>query len=198
MRPFIRGTALAVAVLPAILPAAARAEMARYDIDPEHVVVAFLVDHIGYAKVLATFSDIEGYFMYDAEARELGEVSVRVGVNSVDTHLEARDRHIRSADFLDGENHPDITFTANGGTAETETTGTVTGDLTLRGMTKPVTLDVTLNKVAEYPFGHQKETVGISARGMVLRSEYGMTYALGGIVGDEVELIIEAEGIRAE
>lgn len=183
----------------ATVPAAAPAEMVRYDIDPEHAVVAFMVDHLGFAKVLATFGDVEGHFMYDAEARELGEVSVRVGVDSVETHVEARDRHIRGGDFLDGENHPHITFTANGGTAATETTGTVTGDLTVRGVTQPLTLDVMLNKVGAYPFGHQKEVVGVSARGALLRSDFGSTYALqGGIVGDEVDLIIEVEGIRAD
>ncbi|MEM7505682.1 MAG: YceI family protein, partial [Pseudomonadota bacterium] len=89
-------------------------------------------------------------------------------------------------------------FTANGGEVTGEGTGTVTGDLTLLGVTKPVTLDVTLNKTGPYPFGHKKKTMGISARGMVKRSDFGMTYALGGIVGDEVEIVIEMEAILAE
>ena len=117
---------------------------------------------------------------------------------SVWTNDERRDNHVRAGDFLDVEAHPDIVFRANGGEASSDTGGTVTGELTVLGVTQPLTLDVTLNKVAAYPFGHEQETIGVSARGTVKRSEFGMTYALGGIVGDEVELIIEVEAIRQE
>lgn len=72
------------------------------------------------------------------------------------------------------------------------------GDLTLRGQTHPIELDVTLNRIADYPFGHERETVGISARGTIDRSTWGMTYGVPAMVGDEVELIIEAEAILAQ
>lgn len=175
-----------------------KAEPRTYEIDPKHASIAFLVEHIGYAKTLGQFLKTSGSFVYDEDARVLGDVNVAVDATSVFSNDDARDNHVRGKDFLDTRNSPDITFTATGGQATGETTGTVTGDLTLRGVTNPVTLDVTLNKADAYPFGHKQHTLGISARATIKRSDWGMTYALGGIVGDEVELIIEVEAIRQE
>jgi len=190
---------LTAAILATLLPGAASAEMVRYDLDPEHTTVAFLVSHIGFANTLGQFTQVSGHFMYDAEANELGEVSVTVPIRSIETFNDARDNHIVSEDFLWADQQPEMVFTATGGIAKTDTAGTVTGDLSFRGETNEVTLEVTLNKVDAYPFGHGKETVGISARGSLNRSDWGSTYALqGGIVGDSVDLIIEAEALRAE
>lgn len=175
-----------------------RAEPARWDIDSEHAVVAFTIMHAGYAKVLGRFSEIEGHFIYDPETRELGDVRATIGAQSVDTDHEKRDIHVRSPDFLDAETHPLLTFVGTGSSAATETTGTVTGDLTIRGVTRPVTLDVTLNKHAMYPCCHGKDTLGISARAEILRSDFGSTYALPDFVGDSVSIILEFEAIRAE
>ena len=196
MRPSLFAVALALGIGAGTAPL--HAEPVRYDIDPTHVTVAFLVEHIGYADTLGLFREVEGYFFYDPETRELGEVRIVVNAASVFTNHDARDEHVRNADFLNASEFPEIVFTANGGEASSDTAGTVTGELTVLGVTKPLTLDVTLNKVAEYPFGHKRQTVGASARGTVMRSAYGMTYALGGIVGDEVELIIEIEGVLAQ
>lgn len=197
--PAVLPTALFAAVLVAGLAPAARAEMARYDLDPEHVVVAFLVKHIGYENVLGTFTDVSGHFLFDPETRQLGAVEVRVGAASVDTRHDARNGHVKSADFLNVAAFPDITFTADGGTAASETEGTVAGTVTILGVAQPLTLDVTLNKIAPYPYGHLKEVVGISARGNLMRSAFGMTYGVPGeFVGDQVSLIIEAEAIRAD
>lgn len=175
-----------------------QAEPRTYDIDPDHAAVAFTVDHIGFAKTLGQFLKTSGSFVYDEETRELGEVTVDVDAASVFSNHKARDNHIVGKDFLWVEKSPTITFRANGGTATGDTTGTVTGDLTIRGETRPITLDVMLNKAGAYPFGHKKHTLGISAKGLIKRSEWGMTYALGGIVGDEVELIIEIEAIQRD
>lgn len=180
-----------------LTPAAALADMATYEIDREHAVVAFLIDHVGYAKTLGRFTDIEGSFRFDDEAQELADVEVRVGTGSVFTDNDARDNHVRGTDFLNVADFPDMVFTASGGTPETDTAGTVEGTLTLLGQDHPLILDVTLNKMADYPFGHGRETLGVSARGTVTRSDYGMMYAVeNGLVGDDVELIIEFEAIR--
>ncbi|MCA8882591.1 MAG: polyisoprenoid-binding protein [Rhodobacteraceae bacterium] len=191
-------TATLIAALTA-LPFGAHAEMARYTLDRDHVVVAFLVDHLGYEKVLGRFTDISGGFSFDPESRELGLVEVRLGAASVQSDNDARDGHVRSKDFLNADEFPDITFTAEGGTPDSATTGTVAGTLTVRGVSQPLTLDVTLNKIADYPFGHGKETIGISARGSILRSGFGMDYAVAnGFVGDSVDIIIEAEAYLAD
>jgi polyisoprenoid-binding protein YceI len=170
------------------------AEPTRYELDAEHTTIAFLVEHIGYAKTLGQFREASGGFTFDEESGELTAVRIEVATASVDTHHEARDRHLASADFLDSGRHPAMTFTANGAERSGERTFTVTGELTLLGRTRPLTLDATLNKLAPYPIGNRAEVVGVSARGTLERSEFGMTYGVAdGLVGDEVEIIIEIE-----
>ncbi|TFL18378.1 YceI family protein [Jannaschia formosa] len=193
MRPLL-------AALPFLVAStAALAEPARYELDPEHTTVSFLVSHVGYAATLGFFTEVSGGFVYDAETQELGEVEVRVNLPSLETFNDARDNHVRSGDFLDAEAHPEMVFTASGGTPTGETTGTVEGELTLRGETRPLTLDVTLNKAEEYPFGHRRFTLGLTVRGTLNRSDWGMTYGVeNGLVGDEVSLIIETEAMRVE
>ena len=116
---------------------------------------------------------------------------------SVFTNHKRRDDHLRSDEFLDAERHPEITFVGTGSEKTGERTGRVTGDLTIRGETRPLTLEVVWNKSDTYPFGHGLPTIGISARGTLKRSDFGMTYAVAnGFVGDEVELIIEFEANR--
>ena len=80
----------------------------------------------------------------------------------------------------------------------TETTGRIVGDLTLLGVTRPLTLDVTLNKAARYPFGDAHHALGIDATGTIRRSDFGMTYGVEGWVGDEIRLVIGLEAIRQE
>ena len=181
------------------LASPACAEPHRYELDPAHTTVAFLVDHVGYAAVLGVFGEVEGGFVYDLDTQTLSDLEVRVGTPSLDTFHAARDAHVRGGDFLDTDAHPVMTFAAGAGTPEAEDTGTVTGDLTLLGETRPLTLDVTLNKAGEYPFGHGRFVLGISARGALNRSAFGMTYGVAdGLVGDEVRLVIETEAMRVE
>lgn len=192
-------TSLLAAIPLATLPALAHAEMARYELDASHTAIYFTVEHIGYAKTLGIFPGVEGSFDYDAETNELGEVSVTIAATSVDTFHEGRNEHVREADFLDVANHPEITFTANGGTASSDTEGTVEGELTILGETRPVTLDVTLNKAAEYPFGHKRFTLGLSMQTSIQRSAFGMTYGVeNGMVGDTVDIRIETEAMRMD
>ena len=187
----------AAAVLALSVAATAQAAPERYELDQDHLTVAFFVSHIGFKNQLGVFREVEGGFTYDMETRTLTDLRVEIEADSVDTFNSARDRHVRDDDFLAADDHPTISFVMTNAEALTETTGTVTGDLTLRGVTRPVTLDVTLNRAAEYPFGHEEFTLGVSAKGMVKRSDFGSTYALeGGLVGDEVEIVIEAEAIQ--
>jgi polyisoprenoid-binding protein YceI len=177
--------------------AAANAAPATYEIDPEHATVAFLVAHIGYAKVLGRFTAVDGTFEFDAEAGELDKVAVTIAAASVATDHEARDRHVRDADFLDAERFPDIAFAADSAQRTGERTFEITGELTLLGNTRPLVLQATLNKSAEYPIGDRAHVLGISARGRLARSEFGMTYGVAnGLVGDEVEIIVEIEARR--
>lgn len=175
------------------------AEPHRYELDPEHTTVAFTVQHLGFADTLGLFAEVSGSFTYDMETQELSDVSVAVMSDSLNTLNAARDNHVRSGDFLAVDEHPQITFTADSGTPTGENTGTVAGDLTILGETRPITLDVSLVGQGEYPFGHKRFVLGLSVRGSLMRSEYGMTYGVdNGLVGDKVDLLIEAEAMRMD
>lgn len=177
----------------------AHAEMAKYELDPEHTTVFFTVDHIGYAKTLGLFTTVSGNFMYDAQTQELGDVDVSIDAASFESFNKARDNHVRKADFLDVKEHPLITFTAKEGTAASATNGTVTGELTILGQAQPVTLDITLNKSAPYPFGHKREVLGLSMTTSINRSDFGMAYGVAnGLVGDAVDIQIETEAMKME
>ena len=157
----------------------------------------FEIMHIGYAPVMGMFREVEGQFVYDEEARELESGQLVFQSDSVYTNHKKRDEHVRNEDFLDADEYPEITFTITDFETTGENTGKVTGDLELLGQTRPVVLDVTLNKADVYPFGHEEYTLGISASTTLKRSEWGMTYGLdGAMVGDEVKLHFGFEAIR--
>ncbi|MCA0928084.1 YceI family protein [Ruegeria profundi] len=182
-----------------IFATASLADMARYDLDPDHTTVYFTIDHIGYAKTLGVFTEVTGSFLYDTETQQLSDVQVAIRAESVTTFQDARDSHVRNRDFLNVSTYPEITFTANGGNPTNTNSGTVTGDLTILGQSRPVNLNATLNKVAEYPFGHGREVLGLSLNTSIMRSDFGMTYGVdNGLVGDEVTINIETEAIKSD
>ncbi|MEO0370241.1 MAG: YceI family protein, partial [Pseudomonadota bacterium] len=127
---------LAPALAAAAFATPALADKALYQLDDTHTAIYFTVDHIGYAKTLGIFTGLEGSFMYDLETQELSDVNVTIQAASVNTFHEARDGHVRNKDFLHVEDHPTITFTASEGAPEGDTNGTVTGDLTILGVTQ--------------------------------------------------------------
>ena len=171
-----------------------------YEIDSDHATVGFLVSHIGFAKVLGSFSNARGQFRFDEGTQELSSVRVVIPTDTVDTRVEARDRHLRSPDFLAVDKYPKMIFEAEGTTLDDNGRGSLSGQLTLLGVTKPVTLEVSWNRSAVSPIpvdGQKPYVLGASARGVVLRSEFGMEYGLADLlVGDEVELILELEARR--
>lgn len=188
----IRNIVLGLVLVTGITPSFAATE--RFTLDPAHTTVAFLVDHVGYAKTLGYFSDVTGSFNYDADTRIVTDIMITVQTESVQSDNEARDKHVRSKDFLNVKNHPQMIFTAAEAAVDSEGVATVTGDLDLLGQKQPLTLNVVLNKAANYPFAHKSFTLGVSARGALKRSDYGMDYGVAnGLVGDVIELIIETE-----
>jgi polyisoprenoid-binding protein YceI len=197
----VRTLALSLTGAAALAVAAAgpaRADADLYEIDPAHFSIVFSADHIGYASTWGMFLEGSGSFRFDEDALTLSDLEVTIDTASVFTNHDRRDGHLRSEDFLHTEAHPEATFVMTGAEKTSDTTGTVTGDLTLRGVTNPVTLDVTLNKVGPYPFGNNY-VVGITAETTITRSDYGMTYAVeNGWVGDEIPITIELEAIRQD
>ena len=187
--------ALAALLLGQASPASAAPE--RFEIDPDHFTVGFLATHIGYQRVLGMFLEAGGEFTYDRETGVLSSVRIVIETESVFTNHKRPDRHLRSPDFLNSDEFPEMIFTADGIEVTGDNTGRVTGQLELLGQSHPLTLEVTLNKAAVYPFGHEEFTLVLSARGSFKRSDYGMKYGVGnGMVGDEIELILELEAVE--
>jgi polyisoprenoid-binding protein YceI len=179
------------------LTAPLAAAPATYRIDPEHFSIAFLIQHLGYERLIGQFTQASGEFVYDERSRRLSSGHVQVHAASITTHLERRDAHLRSGDFLDTGKHPLIRFVANEYRPGRDSGGILRGDLTMLGQTHPVELEVRLNKSAPYPFGHRRHTLGISARTTLQRSQWGMRYGVAdGMVGDAVEMLFEFEALR--
>ena len=202
MRVSRSATAVLAALL--LLPLAVSAAARTWVIDPEHFSIAFSVEHAGFADVMGLFQQAEGQFVYDPETRELESGEVTVQADSVFTAHGERDEHVRDGDFLDADAHPEIRFVATGYEPEGDEHGELRGDLTLLGDTRPVTLDVRINRMGEYPFGgglfsDPPYVIGISAETTIRRSEWGLTYGVEkDIVGDAVDLRFELEARRQE
>lgn len=196
MNRFFSGFAAACAVSLSLATSPASAEPVEYELDPDHTSIGFLAMHIGYAKTMGMFLKSEGSFTFDEEALTLTDLEIIVETESVFTNHKKRDQHLTSPDFLNSGEFPEMIFKSTSTEKLTDTTGIVHGELELLGQNLPLSLEVTFNKAGDYPFG-DNYVVGISARGTVVRSQYGMTYAVdNGWVGDEIELIIETEAIR--
>jgi len=186
----------ALAAITLVAATHAQAEPREFKIDDEHFSVGFLVGHVGFQSQLGMFLEAGGQFVWDEDANELHSGEVVIQADSVFTNHDRRDRHVRSGDFLNARRHPEIRFEATAWEPADADSGILHGDLSLLGQTHPVALDVTINRRAEYPFGHEQYTVGMSARTVIQRSQWGMTYALDGdLVGDDVQLILEFEAI---
>jgi polyisoprenoid-binding protein YceI len=174
-----------------------RAEPWRYEIDPQHLTLGFLVEHVGFAKVFGRFREASGSFSFDEGTGEISNVRIVVKTASVDTTIEPRDRHLRSPDFLNVEKHTEMIFESPGTTRLVARKGELTGNLTLVGVVAPITLSVVWNRCAASPLPGNPWVCGMSARGTFERSRFGMTYGIAdGLVGDEVELLIELEAQR--
>lgn len=189
-------TAIALPAALALSPTAL-AEPQNYVVDDEHFSMFFEIMHIGYAPVMGMFREVEGEFVYDEETGELASGKLVFQSDGVFTNHEKRDEHVRSDDFLNSGEYPEITFTVTDFETTGKNTGKVTGDLQMLGQTQPVVLDVTLNKAGVYPFGHEEYTLGISASTTLKRSDWGMTYGIDqAMVGDDVKLQFGFEAIR--
>lgn len=198
IRKFAHGSVFAAAVMAmlAAAPFPVQAEPATYKLDPDHLSVGFLVEHIGYAKVLGLFRAARGGFVFDEAKPDLRDVRIEIDTRSVFSNQAKRDEHLKGADFLNAAEFPRMVFTAAAARRTGDRTFAIDGQLELLGQSKPMTLDATWNKSANSPIADTYVT-GVSARGQFKRSAFGMNYGVGnGWVGDTVELIVEFEAIR--
>lgn len=172
------------------LSAAAQAQ--TYKIDHAHSYLGFEIDHLGFSTTKGQFHDYDVTVVANWEDIERSGVIVTIKTTSVDTAWDPRDEHLRKSDFFNVEEFPVMKFVGKNVEKTGENRAKVSGELTLRGTTKPVTLDVELVKRALYPFGDKKEALGIKASGVLKRSDWGMSYAIPA-VSDEVKIIIDGE-----
>jgi len=192
----IRGLIVAVTAL-ALFAGTVHAKPEEFEIDEEHFSIAFQIQHAGLYDVFGMFTEGEGEFVFDEEALTISDIKIEIETDSVYTAHKKRDGHLRSGDFLNAREFPKITFVGTGSERTGDRTGRVTGDLTLLGVTRPVTLEVEFVSSGPYLFNRRQYRVGINAQTTIKRSDFGMTYALDNNgVGDEVKLFLGFEAIR--
>lgn len=187
-RPRTVAALLAGWILLSALPASAAPEV--YDIDSSHANIVFRISHFGFSKPDGKFPNATGILILDEQKPEDSKVNVSIPVKDLVTGIPKLDEHLQAADFFDTAKFPTATFSSTKVEKTGEKTAKVTGDLTLRGVTKPVVLDVTLNKIAPNMF--KMKTAGFSATTTLKRSDFGMVAYLPDL-GDEVTLSIELE-----
>lgn len=174
----------------------ALAEIEIYTLEKPHSQILFFVNHLGFSHSSGRFLDFDGKIEFNRSEPAKSSVDVAIKTDSVEMNDEKWNEHLKGDDFFKVASFPAMTFKSTGIEITGEDTGLITGDLTMLGVTKPVTLDVKFNKAGKHPFGEQY-AAGFSATADIKRSEFGMNYGLPA-VGDNVEIRIEVEAIREE
>ena len=181
-----------------VLAFSALAQAGTYSIDPAHSSVSFLARHMVVTKVRGHFDTFEGSVQFEEGKPESWRVTATIDANSVNTGVEKRDGHLRSPDFLDVAKYPEISFKSTGVSTHKGGGWVLNGDLTLHGVTKPISLDLEYNGSIQDPYGNTR--AGFTATGALSRKDYGLTWnnlleTGGAVVSDEIQIEIEVEGI---
>ena len=170
-----------------------RVEAGTYKVDPGHTLVTFTVDHLGFSSYTGQFGDPSGTLVLDPANPEAAEVEIVFPISGVSTTSDELDAHLKSDDFFDAANHPDGRFVATG-IEVNGTSATITGDLTLRGVTRPVTLDTQFYGAGANPMSDALN-IGFRATTQLKRSDYGIDFAIP-VVSDTVLLEIDAAFVK--
>jgi len=164
-----------------------------YKIDSSHVYVGFEVSHLGFSTTYGRFNDVSGTIEFDEANPEKSSVEVKIDPASVDTGHKERDEHLRGEDLLNVAEYPEMSFKSTSIERTGEKTGKITGDLTLHGVTKPVTLDTSFTQKGTYPMTEEKiEVIGFNATATLKRSDYGMDKFIP-MISDELPITISFE-----
>jgi polyisoprenoid-binding protein YceI len=187
---------LAAVVVALTIAGATRAEApATYVVDPVHSSVVFRVKHLGLSYFYGVFNEVEGKFVVDEANPGKSSVELKVAVGSVSTRDSKRDEHLKSPDFFDEKQFPSITFKSKSVRKLDGSNYEVSGDMTLHGVTKPLTVRV--EQVGKGKGQRGEDRIGFHTVFTIKRSEYGMTYMVGDKgVSDEVQITVSVEGIR--
>lgn len=172
--------------------------MAHWKFDSAHSSVTFAVRHMMVATVRGQFQSVTGSLDFDPAHPEAASVTASIDANSITTGVADRDNHLRSADFLEVANHPTITFRSTRVEPLSESRARLTGDLTIRGTTRPVTLDV--EYLGQHKSLYNDMRAGFTATTKINREDFGLTWnqaleAGGVLVGKEISIALDVEGI---
>lgn len=181
----------------ATIPAAAATfpvPSGSYELENTHGYISFSYSHLGFSTPHIGFNSFDVALEADADNPAQSSVSVTIDATSIDSRVDEFDKHLNGKNFFDTAKHPQITFTSTKIVATGDTTFDVTGDLTIKGITKPVTLAATINKAADHPM-RKVPTIGLSAEGTLSRSEWDLG-RFAPAVGDEVTLLVTVEMIK--
>ncbi|MCK6417603.1 MAG: YceI family protein [Alphaproteobacteria bacterium] len=174
----------------------ASAQVESYTFDKAHTQILFFVNHLGFSHSSGRFLKFDGGFTFDRTQPANSSIDVTIDTNGLEMNDQKWNDHLKNQDFFNVAQYPTMTFKSTKVEVTGENTANIAGDLTLLGVTKPVTLVVTHNKSEKHAFSG-KYVSGFSATAMLKRSDFGMTYGLP-MVGDEVKIMIEVEGERIE
>jgi polyisoprenoid-binding protein YceI len=171
------------------------AQAADYDIDikGQHAFVQFKIQHLGFSWLYGRFDTFDGSFTYDENSPEKSSIQMTVQTNSVNTNHAERDKHLRSDDFLNVSDHPTAQFTSSSFTPTTEGHGTMTGDLTINGVTNEVELDVQFVGAGDDPWGGHRR--GYQATTEISLSDFKIKRSLGP-ASEQLYLTVSVEGIK--
>lgn len=194
------GVGLFIGLLAASVPVVAGAEMAQWDLDPDHSIIEFRVSHMVVSKTAGRFMRYRGLVEMDADAQQFKTIEATIDTASINTNHEKRDAHLRAADFFDVEKYPAMTYKMKS-YKKTGEGYQALGDLTLHGVTKEIALVGTFNGMSKDPWGNTR--AGFTGEGKINRKDFGMvwnkTLDSGGLaVGDEVQIRLDIECIKAK
>ncbi|WP_227677410.1 YceI family protein [Psychrobacter ciconiae] len=175
-----------------LLATAANAALpTQWQLDNSHTRVGFSVEHLGFSTTMGHFDKVSGTLNYNIKAPNKTTMNFVIDTNSINTAFEARDNHLRKEDFFNVKKYPTMTFKSTKVNFYNPQQAKVDGNLTLLGVTKPVTLNVTLKKIANSPMT-KKPVIGFRATGVIDRTEFGMTTFADGIT-TKVPIQIDGE-----
>lgn len=183
--------ALALGLAVASVATVSMAKPVIYTIDPTHTATVFTWDHFGFSTPAGNFSDIQGKIIVDNDKPEKSAVHVTIPLTSINTNVKALDEHLLKADFFDAQKYPTITFKSTKVETKDKKNFKITGDLTIKGITKPVVLDAVLNKQAEHPMA-KVPAIGFNATTSFDRSAFGVGAYVPN-VGDKITVNITTE-----
>ncbi len=179
-----------------LMSASAQAEPQRFTFDKAHTNILFYVDHLGFSNMIGRFTDFDGEMILDSDAPASSSVEIILRPSGIVTSSTELDDHLQGDKWFNSTLYPEITFKSTKVQVSDEKEAVVTGWLKFLGQEKLISLNVTLNKMAAHPMSG-KMTAGFSANTVIARSEWGMNEYVP-MVGEEVQIMIEAEGTQAE